>query len=89
MFVVCWQVYMLVDRFGENLQKELMMQLYCDHTFKQLMSVSGDQPRLGFSLVGFAASHADKVLCVFAQMRRGRRGHGRRRCLRCWRRRPR
>ena len=35
---------MLVDRFGENLQKELMMQLYCDHTFKQLMSVSGDQP---------------------------------------------
>ena len=41
---MCWQVYMLVDRFGENLQKELMMQLYCDHTFKQLMSVSGDQP---------------------------------------------
>ena len=38
---------MLVDRFGENLQKELMMQLYCDHTFKQLMSVSGDQPCLG------------------------------------------
>ena len=63
MFVV-WQVYMLVERFGENLQKELMMQLYCDHTFKQLMSVSGDQPRLGFSLVDSAARHLLTRRCV-------------------------
>ena len=55
---------MLVDRFGENLQKELMMQLYCDHTFKQLMSVSGDQPRLGFPLVGFAAPATLTRCCV-------------------------